>query len=135
MQRRKGQAGERELAGIIRDLTGWDVKRRVRNNLGDDDLEGVPGWSVESKRYAKATPALIRGWWDQAVRQAGTSIPVLFFRENRSEWRAVWPLAVALRIQSADMWVGFEWTATTSIAAWAAVAREIDIDAQNNVSC
>lgn len=130
MQRSKGQRGERELAALIHDHTGWEAKRRVRNNLGDDDIEGVPGWSVESKRYAKASPALIRGWWDQAVRQAGMKIPVLFYRENRSEWRAVWPLAVALRIQSADMWVGVEWTATTSIAAWAAVAREVAIEAR-----
>lgn len=47
MQRRKGQVGEREAAALIREHTGWEVTRRVRNAAGDSDLLGVPGWSVE----------------------------------------------------------------------------------------
>ena len=46
MQRTKGQTGEREAAALIRDLTGWDVRRRVRQHDGDSDLEGVPGLSA-----------------------------------------------------------------------------------------
>lgn len=45
MQRNKGKAGERELTGLLRDLTGWDVQRRVRQHDGDSDLVGVPGWA------------------------------------------------------------------------------------------
>ena len=68
MQRTKGQQGEREVAGIIRDLTGWDVQRRVRNHANDSDLTGVPGWSVEVERHKAATRAEIAGWWRQTCR-------------------------------------------------------------------
>lgn len=127
MQRRKGKAGEQEAASLIREYTGWDARRRVRQHDGDSDLLGVPGWSIEVKRTATATPGQIEQWWAQTVSQAGTEIPLLLYRANRRDWKAVWPLAVALKIQSADMWVGVEWAAETSVAAWAAVAREISL--------
>ena len=125
MQRTKGQSGEREAAAQICEHTGWQVRRRVRNALGDSDLVGVPGWSVEIKRYASASPAQLAQWWAQCVSQAGLELPVLFFRLDRSAWRAVWPLAVNLQVQEAGQWQGYEWTVQGSIAAWAAVAREI----------
>lgn len=93
MQRNKGKAGEREVAAILKELTGKDVRRRVRQHEGDSDLEGLPGWCVECKRYSNAAPALMASWWTQAVRQAqrtGTW-PVLFYRLNRQGWRCVWP--------------------------------------------
>lgn len=123
MQRTKGQAGEREIAALIRDLTGWDVKRRVRQHDGDSDLEGIPGWSVEVKRHASATRCDIAGWWRQAVTQAKGQLPVLFYRLDRDQWRAVWPAAVSMRGAS-EIWMGYEWTAEGSVEAWAAVARE-----------
>ena len=60
MSRTKGQAGEREVAAIIRELTGHDVRRHVRQHAGDADLAGLPGWSVECKRYRAVTPGLMR---------------------------------------------------------------------------
>lgn len=60
--RTKGQTGEREIAAIVRDLTGWDVRRRVRQHEGDGDLEGIPGWSVEVKRHRQAQRADITHW-------------------------------------------------------------------------
>lgn len=123
--RNKGKAGEREIAALVRELTGWEVRRRVRQHEGDSDLEGVPGWSVEVKRYAKAARADVRGWWGQAARQAGEGqTPVLFWRQDRDEWRAVWPVAASLALQHADMWGGYDWTVEGSIEAWAAVARD-----------
>lgn len=124
MQRNKGSKGEREIAGIIRDITGWDVRRRVRQHDGDSDLVGVPGWSVEVKRHAKADRADIRAWWLQCVEQADGFPPVLFFRRNRDEWRAVWPVAASLVSQSVDMWSDYEWTCEGSVQAWASVARD-----------
>lgn len=93
MQRNKGHAGERELAALLQTLTGHTVRRRVRQHQGDCDLEGLPGWSVECKRYRSAAPCEVAGWWAQAVRQAerdGTW-PVLFYRMDRQPWRCVWP--------------------------------------------
>jgi hypothetical protein len=49
---------------------------------------------------------------------------VLLYRANRAEWRAMWPLAVLLAHQTADAWRRVEWTADTTVQAWAAVARE-----------
>ncbi len=126
MQRNKGKLGEREIAGLVRDLTGWDVRRRVRQHDGDSDLEGVPGWSVEVKRHAMATRGDLARGWGQAVEQARQTetLPVLFYRVDRGDWRAVWPVAMHLSIQQSEMWSAYAWTAEGSVQAWAAVARE-----------
>lgn len=125
MSRTKGQAGEREAAALIRNLTGWDVRRRVRQHDGDSDLEGVPGWSVEIKRHAQASRADIAAWWAQAVAQARPAglLPVLLYRRDRDQWRAVWPVAVHLAMQERDYWTDYQWTAEGTPDAWAAVAR------------
>ncbi len=125
MQRNKGKSGEREAGALVRELTGWDVRRRVRQHAGDSDLQGVPGWALEVKRHRTATPGEVARWWAQAVAQAGDLLPVLLYRADRAEWRAVWPLAVLLVHQTADAWRGVEWTADTTVQAWAAVAREL----------
>lgn len=88
----KGSAGEGEAPALIADLTGWTVKRRVRQHDGDSDLEGVPGWSVKVKRHAAAGRAEIGRWWAQCVARAGEPHPVLLYRLGRDSWRAVWPL-------------------------------------------
>ena len=123
MQRNKGQTGEREIAGIVRDLTGWDVRRRVRQHDGDSDLEGVPGWSVEVKRHRAATRGDIARWWAQAVAQTGDLLPVLFYRVDRDSWRAVWPVATAFGPKT-EIWRSYAWTADMTVDAWAAAARE-----------
>lgn len=127
MQRNKGKAGEREVANMIRDLTGWDVRRRVRQHGGDSDLLGAPGWAVEVKRQKAAPRGLIGLWWRQTVEQAGWGgcLPVLFFRADRDSWRAVWPAAVRLVDQRADYWREYEWTVEGSVQCWAVVAREL----------
>jgi hypothetical protein len=128
MSRTKGQTGEREAAALIRDLTGWNVRRRVRQHDGDSDLEGVPGWSVEIKRHASASRGDIAAWWAQAVAQARPAglLPVLLYRRDRDQWRAVWPVGVHLALQERDYWTGYEWTVEGTPDAWAAVAREIN---------
>jgi hypothetical protein len=90
--RNKGKVGERELANLLSELTGWPVTRRVRQHAGDHDLEGITGWCIEVKRHARVTPGLIATWWDQAHRQATASYSkaVLFYRADRGHWRAVW---------------------------------------------
>ncbi len=127
MSRTKGKAGEREVAALVRNLTGWEVRRRVRQHAGDSDLEGVPGWSVEVKRHAGAGRADIARWWAQTVAQAerADAVPVLFFRLDRDAWRAVWPIALHLTEQSALMWTDYAWTVEASVEAWAAASREL----------
>ncbi|MDD2610516.1 MAG: hypothetical protein PHX60_12675 [Giesbergeria sp.] len=98
MSRTKGKVGERELARLLSELTGYTVARRVRNLAGEDDLQGLPGWSIECKRYAAITPALVAGWWAQAQRQAQAvgQEPVLFYRADKGAWRAVWDASLLL---------------------------------------
>ncbi len=125
LSRQKGKRGEREIANLISDITGWDVQRRVRQYDGDSDLLGVPGWSVEVKRYAQASPSSIRGWWEQAVLECEQGEkPVLFYRVNRGDWRAVWPLYVLIKAAPTYEWLEYEWTTEGSVQAWAAVARD-----------
>lgn len=131
MQRRKGASGELEAAGLIRDLTGWDVRRRVRQHDGDSDLTGVPGWSIEIKRHATATAGDVAAWWVQTVAQADRAgaLPLLLFRLDRCEWRSVWPAGILMLNKPAAAWRGIDWTATTTPAAWAAAARECVLSA------
>ncbi len=94
VSRDKGKRGERELAALLAMLTGHPVRRRVRQHGGDADLTGLPGWSVECKRYATAKPADLARWWQQAVAQAQAEglQPLLCWRADRMrEWVFVWP--------------------------------------------
>ncbi|VWB07761.1 putative PDDEXK endonuclease [Burkholderia lata] len=122
--RMKGKVGEREIAAIVRDLTGWDVKRKVRQLDGEADLEGIPLFSVEVKRHATATRAEVAAWWEQARNQgmAESKIPVLFYRKDRDDWRAVW--SAALMIGGSD-WPEYGLTIEGSIEVWAAAARDL----------
>jgi hypothetical protein len=125
--RNKGKTGEREIAAIVSDLTGWTVRRKVRQLDGESDLEGVPGWCVEVKRHATATRSEIAEWWAQARDQARAekSIPVLFFRKDRDEWRAVWPSAALVGAGAGGDWPEYSWTVEGTIDVWAATAREV----------
>lgn len=123
--RDKGKRGERAVANLIFELTGWEAKRRVRNDNGDSDLVGIPGWSVEVKDHARATLGDVRDWWAQACRQAQGGIPLLIYKRQRGEWRAVYPLCVHLCYQEADWWIDYGYTVECTLEAWATVAREI----------
>lgn len=120
---RKGKRGEREAAALLRDLLGHDVQRRVRQHEGDSDLLGVPGWGLEVKNCAQLD---LPAWWRQCCEQAGESIPALLYKIPRRGWRVRWPLAALLTDQRGEaMWRGIEWTADTTVEAWAAVVREV----------
>jgi hypothetical protein len=125
--RNKGKVGEREIASIVRALTGWEVKRKVRQLDGESDLEGIPGFCVEVKRHATATRGDLKTWWAQAVEQAiaEKKVPLLFFRKNQDEWRAVWPIGPLIGVSHGGTWHDYEWTIEGSIVAWSTVAAEI----------
>lgn len=124
--RRKGQVAERQVAALIAELTGWTIKRRVRNHAGDSDLEGVPFHCVEVKDRAGAKLGDVREWWAQAVEQARRAqlLPVLFYKRQPGEWRAVWLLGTCNERDltgTVDYWH----TVEGSVGAWASVAREL----------
>lgn len=115
MSRSKGARGELELAALLSEITGLDITRRCRRHGGDDDLLGLPGWSIEVKRHADYTRADLARWWRQAEQQSGNGErPVLFVRRDRDEWRAIWvytgnPLLYASTIEAApEVWATME---------------------------
>lgn len=81
--RRKGKAGEREVAKILRPL--WpDVKRGWQSRSGEDapDVDGSPYW-VEVKRTEREN---IRSAYNQGM-EATDGRPVLVFsRRSRTPW-------------------------------------------------
>ena len=83
---RKGAAGERELAALLREY-GYDIKRGGSLSFGEaPDLYGLPGVHIECKRVERLNvPEAMK----QAVRDAErfkNGAPVLFHRRSREPW-------------------------------------------------
>ena len=99
-ERRKGQAGERELFSILRDRYGLEVQRNLdqtRQGGGDSDRP-VLGYTIETKRWAKRTHlyAAIQQV-QKAAAEMGTK-PVVMFRLDRQDWEVIVPMTL-------DEWV------------------------------
>lgn len=127
MSRRKGAAFEREVAKLIRDNLGYECKRNLEQyQQGGDDLSGVPGWSIECKRYANCVPSDIRLFWLQCEAQAVAKglRPVLIVKQDRK------PIQVFIN------WMGpgsdcYEPSDHNSVAEisfdlWCGIVREIE---------
>ena len=128
MSRDKGHRGELEACAIIKELTGCDVRRRVRQHDGDSDLTGLGGWSIEVKRYRIARPGQIYGgWWPQAVEQAratGTR-PLLLYRADRGLWTAVWPADLHTGVRPVR--VGYGHTLRSEPSTWWAMCKGLTL--------
>ena len=91
LSRTKGKAGEREAVRLLVEITGLDVRRKVRQHDGDSDVEGLPGWCVEVKRDNGMSVAAM---WEQAQRQCrGSDRALLLYRRDRQPWTARWEIA------------------------------------------
>ena len=84
--RRKGRAGEQEVARILRDWLNLDIHRNWQQQAaqGGSDIIGVDGWAIEVKRRKVCRPADIRDWWHQTRDQAAKvhAKPALLYRED-----------------------------------------------------
>ena len=88
---RKGAAGERELAALLREY-GYPVERGGSLSFGEvPDLTGLPGIHIECKRAEQLRPY---DWMAQAERDAARfgGMPAVFFRRSRSPWLVVMKL-------------------------------------------
>jgi hypothetical protein len=89
----KGDRAERELAVILADLLGVDVRRKLGAGRTDDvgDMDGLVGWTVEAKNVANLADALREGVADSTreQRNAGTPFGVAFVRVRGGTWYAV----------------------------------------------
>jgi Holliday junction resolvase len=86
-RRNKGATGERELAGILRDNLGVEVKRNLgQARDGADDIT-IGKFRIECKRQERLQ---IDVWCEQveACAQPG-EIPLVIYRRNGKPWRVV----------------------------------------------
>lgn len=83
--RRKGAAGERELAAELR-KHGYDVRRGQQycGANGDADVVGLPGLHIECKRVERLD---LYGAMEQSKADAReVDIPVVMHRRNGRQW-------------------------------------------------
>lgn len=83
--RRKGAAGERELANKLKDY-GYRTRRGQQycGANGDADVVGLPGIHIECKRVEKLN---LYDAMAQSVRDAKEGeTPAVFHRKNNCEW-------------------------------------------------
>ena len=85
MSQRKGGNGERELAHILRDYYGYDVRRGSVFHK-ESDMVGLRDIHPEVKRVERLN---IHGAMEQAKAEAEKrkdGLPTVFHRRNRTEW-------------------------------------------------
>lgn len=95
--KRKGAAGERELAGILREY-GYDCRRGQQycGANGDADVVGLPGIHIEVKRVERLN---ILDAITQAVHDAAAGLfPAVFHRRDRCEWLVTMRLTDWIRL-------------------------------------
>ena len=95
---RKGAAGERELAAILRGR-GYDIERGGSLSYGEvPDLVGLPGVHIEVKRVERLNVPE-----DQATRDADRfgGFHALFHRRSRPPWLVTMRLADWLELYQA----------------------------------
>lgn len=84
--KRKGSAGEREFAAILRSYGYTDAHRTAQFKGGVDspDVIGLPGIHCEIKRVENLN---VHKAYAQAVKDAaGQKIPAVFHRRTREKW-------------------------------------------------
>ena len=124
-RRNKGAGAERELAGLLRDHLGVDLRRNLDQwRSGGYDLSGLPRLAVEVKRYSTATSADIAGWWGQTCEQAERAglLPCLAYRLDRQPWRFVVP--ISLVNEDLPISTNYDMAATMSLDGFCLVVRE-----------
>jgi Holliday junction resolvase len=91
MARNKGARGENELASILTDELGFEVKRKLgQARDGGDDIQ-LGKYRIEVKRRE----ALRLDDWCQQIEKVCDvqEVPIVAYRRNGQPWRAVVPMA------------------------------------------
>lgn len=96
--KQKGAAGEADILVRLQQIAakvyiekGLPPPEPYRGRHGID-VRGIPYIAPEVKRHepmngaAELLPSQIDKWWEQAKSQAGSKLPVLFYRMNRRPW-------------------------------------------------
>jgi Holliday junction resolvase len=89
----RGKRAERELVGLLRDLTGWPIRRRLQNGRSDDtgDLEGLPDTCAQVKDFVDVLRAEREALAELEHQRARAQVPfaVAFVRHRGGRWVAV----------------------------------------------
>ena len=96
--RQKGAAFERSIINAIKDNLGDKLPEMPKRNLSQYQTKGqsdiiIPGFAIECKAYAKGYVHK-KDWWVQACEQSGDLEPVLVYKYDYQEPRAVLSLSV-----------------------------------------
>lgn len=83
--RQKGKRIEREAAAALSAVFNVAMRRGVQFSGGPDspDVIGLPGVHFEVKGVERLN---LWAAMEQAVRDAGSNVPVVAFKRNRSGW-------------------------------------------------
>lgn len=83
----KGNRGERELAGILREY-GYEARRGLQYQSGqvEADVVGLPGVHIEVKRVERGLNLETALQQSRHDARAG-EIPVVMHRRNREGWK------------------------------------------------
>ena len=121
--RNKGAAFEREVARMIHDHLGIDVRRNLTQyqEKGHGDLVGWPGVLIECKRHATATRSQVDAWWQETLdeAEAAHASPVLIYKVDRQPVRVV---VSAYDFIGDSMW---HWPIEMDFDAFCEAAREV----------
>jgi hypothetical protein len=90
---RKGKDAELELSGLLRELSGWPVKRRLQEGRATDcgDLEGLPDccaqvkWRNDPLRAQREALAALPAQQEAA----GSTFAAAFIRHPGRQWVVV----------------------------------------------
>ena len=111
--RRKGAAGEREFAALLREY-GWPEAKRGQQRTGleqADVVDGPPGCHWEVKRVQRLQ---LRKALDQAIRDSPEGcVPIVAHRANGEAWQATLEMADLLRLLTFLERLGLEWPLVT----------------------
>lgn len=125
MQRNKGARAENQLASMLSDDLGMEIKRSLGQprDGGADILIGP--YAVQVKHAAKAQ---IKSWWQQTCADAAKCkrIPVLAYKINRQGWRIRMRMRELIGINEA--WTfDVQYTEELDYAGFVLRLREIDL--------
>lgn len=89
--KRKGDKAELEAAGLLSDLTGWNVKRKLGAGRAEDtgDLYGLPDCVVQVKNRPGDPLRSLREALDSCPKQqanAGTTFGMSMIRRPGGRW-------------------------------------------------
>lgn len=91
--KRKGDTAEREIAALLRNHLGLDIRRALGAGRTDDigDLHGLPNCAAQVKNYIDPARAIREGLADIERQQtnAGATHGVVFIRRPGGNWIAV----------------------------------------------